>query len=215
MEVVFYMMEKSHGVVCEYGQFGQYLSLAHRTSLFMGWLLFGVGMVYKSIVLAFVSKALLISQFPIWILQVVFLDMREDYWCRGQMIYAFPNMEIFYVWSLGWFFLAFFWHWGWKISWSKWMLLIAWLGLPVTILIWADRLSFLEALFSILLAIVSSSIFVLRFKEDICPVLPDILSEPAIVWLGYKDASGCLNQNQRERLEELIELKSAKWHGRQ
>jgi hypothetical protein len=66
---------------------------------------------------------------------------------------------------------------------------------------------------SILLAIVSSGIFVSRFKEDICPVLPDILSDPLIVWLGYKDVSGCLNQKQRERLEKLVKLKSG-WHGR-
>lgn len=216
MEAIFYFVERSQTAVCVYGQFGEYLSLAHKISLLMGWVLFGVGMVYKSIVLAIALKGLLLMQFPVWILQVLVADLREDYWCRGQMIYAFPNMEIFYVWSLGWFFVAFYWSWGWPVSWFRWSLLLLWFGLPVGILVWIDHLRWWEALVSILLGVVGSSLFVYRFKEDICPILPDILSEPLIVWCGYKDIDRCLNQRQRERLEVLVEEKQKleKWHGR-
>lgn len=213
MEGVHHLVEKSTNLVCEYGSYGEYLAMAHRTSLFMGWILLGVGMVYKSIELAFVSKVLLISQFPVWILQIVFLEIREDFWCHGKMIYTFPSMEIFYIWTLGWSFLAFSWTWGWKISVFRWALLISWLGIPMGILIWVDHLRWWEALVSVGLGIVVSSFSTFKFKEDICPVLPDILSEPLIVWFGYKDASGCLTTKQTKRLEELTLLKSRTWHG--
>lgn len=213
MESIYYLMERSTTVVCEYGRFGKYLSMAHQTSLFMGWVLFGAGFVYKSISLAFLSKALLVLQFPIWILQIILMDLREDYWCRGQMIYAFPNMEIFYIWTLGWSFIAFSWLWSWRIGVFKLILLVSWLGIPMSILIWADHLRWWEAFVSVLLGIIAGSFFAFKFKKDICPVLPDILSDPLIVWLGYKDISGCLSQRQKKKLEELTLLKNRKWHG--
>ena len=129
------------------------------------------------------------------------------------MIYVFPNMEIFYIWTLGWIVIFIFWTWGWTLNWFKKGILASWLGIPVGILIWSDHLKWWEALVPIFLAIVSSNFFVFRFKEDICPILPNILSEPLIVWFGYKDLNGFLNTKQREELEELVQLKNTEWHG--
>ena len=61
---------------------------------------------------------------------------------------------------------------------------------------------------SVLLGIGAASFFAFKFKKDICPILPDILSEPLIVWLGYKDVNGCLSQEQKKRLKEITSLKS-------
>lgn len=212
MEGLVDLVSRSHGMVCEYGNFGQYLSLAHKSSLLMGWVLFGVSFVYKDIALWLVMKTLLILQFVVWVFQIFFQDLRHDPWCHDQIVYALPNMEITYVWALGTIFIFHYWMWKWRISWFCWVLVLTWLLGPVGVIIWTDHLVWWEILVSIGFAILFSIVYVFVFRDHICPILPHLLTTWPISWLGYKDIGGCLNKRQKRKLEYLTRVKN-RWRG--
>ena len=208
MNYVSLAFEKTGDMICEYGSFGQTLSMAHKTSLLMGIVLFAISIVYKDITLWIVTKGLLVFEFIIWCVQVIVDDIREDPWCHGQRYYAVPNMEIFYVWCLGWILVCFYFIWKWKFGWVNWVLLIIWFILPPAILIWTDNLAFWEVLISIGSAILAGSLFVFGFKNRICPMLPNIITTWPATMFGLKDISGCMSKREQIKYAKLVKIKS-------
>lgn len=205
-------MENVGSILCQYGDFGQYLSMAHKSSLFMGWILFSVSLIYKDVTLWILTKSLLILQFLVWTGQLLFQDLRYDPWCRNQIVYAFPNMEIIYTWALGFVFILHNWVWKFKISYFRWFILSVWMIGPVSIIVITDHLIWWEILISITLGIFYSIVYIFVFKNHICPLLPYILTTWPVKWLGIKDLGECLNKYQRRKLHNLERVKK-KWLG--
>lgn len=214
MDHVSIFFERAGNIVCEYGSFEETLAMVHKTSFLMGLIFFAISIFYKDITLWVTTKALLAFQFIIWCFQVVVNDVREDFWCRGQYSYAIPNMEIFYVWFIGWVLVCFYFVWKWSLGWFRWLLLIIWFILTPTILVWTDHLAWWEVLLSVGLAVIAGSVYVYIFKTRICTIMPTLLNMWPVTIFGLKDIFDCMNEREKSKFLRLVKLEKDLRKGR-
>jgi len=151
-------------------------------------------------------------QLILWIFQSYFQYLRPNPICQVYHSYAFPNIEMFYALALVTFVIAYGFYWDYAHSWLVWLFLYIVAFAPPIILVWFSYSLWWEVVFSGLLGVGFTWIFVLTLKLYIAPILPYLLNSNLAWWLGYVDTYLMCKTDQktfsecRRMLQEIGEL---------
>lgn len=142
-------------------------------------------------------------QLLLWAIQLYLRVDRPNPLCQEYHTYAFPSIEGFYIGALAAFIIGYSLRWHVKQPWYVWVTILVFFVAPPTVLVFLAYNRWYEVVISLLIGIVTSSIFIIILWVYIYDTIPYLKYVVPINWLHYKDTYICTNKNYDQRCHRV------------
>ena len=146
-----------------------------------------MSMVTSEIIFLFYGLFLHFMSYVLWVIQYYFKIKHINPICQQYNSYVFPQMLLFYSFSLVAFVYTYSFWYKKTISWYQSLFLVAIASAPIFILISFEYNTMTQILISAGIGILSTFMFVTVLYIFIQPSLPFILTTFPVNWMGYTD----------------------------